>query len=156
MYYCKVHDFVARKESVFLEDGSFITSDRIFINTRVNDFERYNDDTEISSTIIIVKGIDKDYLDLMTPGAECIGGLYKICSYDEEMCVFEIFVNGSDFNTVSGILKKTHNNTECYLQIYVNLHEYNDFNADTVLPITSLSLSTNEPDPPNILIGIAA
>lgn len=153
MYYCRVNEFVVRKESVLLENGTAIISDRIFIYTKVRDFEKYNDDTEIASTIIIVRGVDQDYLNLMTPEPQkCIGGVYKIASYDEEMYVFDIFVDDNEFEAICGILN-TSKHANCNLQIYVHLHEYNDFEADVVLPITSLSISPDDTDCAGILIG---
>lgn len=154
MYYCKVHEFVVRKESVLLESGASIISERIFIYTKVRDFEKYNDDTEIASTVIIVRGVDQDYLNLMTSEPEkCIGGVYKISSYDDEMYVFDIFVADNEFDAVCEVLNTTGTHDHCNLQIYVHLHEYNDFDADVVLPITSLSISPENADCAGILIS---
>lgn len=153
MYYCKVSDFVIREESIFFESGAVSPSDRIFINTKVRDFEQYNDKEEIQSTIIIVKGVDKNYLDIMTPNTNCIGGVYKITSYDEDMYVFEIFVDDVDFDKTKEILKTTSGNTECNLQIYVHLHKYHDFNSDVVLPITHFSIAPNIPGISSVLMG---
>lgn len=153
MFHGKVEDFVLRKEEVAFEDGTAILTESIFINTRVKDFEQYND-AEIPATIIIVKGSNEEYSRVMTPGAECIGGVYMVADGVGKAYIFDVFTADSEFEKIYETLKSSCNNPDSHFQIYVDLHRYCDFTKDVVLPITSFSLLRGQDNSRHILIYI--
>lgn len=153
MFHGKIEDFVLRKESVSFEDGTSLLTESIFITTKVKDFEQYNDE-EVPATIIIVKGSNIEYSQVMTPDTECIGGVYMVSAGIDKTYVFDIFTDESEFEQIYEKLKLSCNNPDSHFQIYVDLHRYCDFTKDVVLPITSFSLSHGNNDSDYILMGI--
>lgn len=153
MFHGKIDDFVLRKESVSLADGTSILTESIFINTKVSDFEQYNDE-EVPSTIIIVNGLNKEYLCVMTPDTECIGGVYMVSSGTDKTYVFDVFAAADEFERIYETLKLSCNDTNSHFQIYVDLHRYCDFTSNVVLPITSFSVSHGSNSSHHVLIGI--
>jgi len=152
MFYGSITEFAVRKEYVDFEDGTSMDSDRIFVYTKVKDFEKYHSN-EISATIVIVKGVDSNYLSTMLPDVKCIGDVYKAYNHNEKMLIFDIFVDDGDYNNICEMLNMVSADLVCNLQMYTHLHHCYDLREDVALPITSLSMFLNDSDSPHILIG---